>query len=108
MYDRGKVPRMPWHDVGMQVVGQPARDLARHFTERWNYLLRIKVKHPPSARCLYQLLTCGHTIEPLSPDALPFTSIRVQTRRVELHGTYRDLRDADREIGWSLVIGYTQ
>lgn len=42
MYDRSKVPRMPWHDVGMQVVGQPARDLARHFVQRWNYLLRIK------------------------------------------------------------------
>ncbi|KAJ8519021.1 hypothetical protein ONZ45_g3982 [Pleurotus djamor] len=45
MYDRTKVPRMPWqvvHDVGMQVVGQPARDLARHFVQRWNYLLRIK------------------------------------------------------------------
>ena len=34
MYDRTKVPRMPWHDVGMQVVGQPARDLARHFVQR--------------------------------------------------------------------------
>ncbi|KAF9242554.1 phospholipase D [Melanogaster broomeanus] len=42
MHDRTKVPRMPWHDVGMQVVGQPARDLARHFVERWNWLLRIK------------------------------------------------------------------
>lgn len=27
----------------MQVVGQPARDLARHFVQRWNHLLRIKV-----------------------------------------------------------------
>ena len=26
----------------MQVVGQPARDLARHFVQRWNHLLRIK------------------------------------------------------------------
>ncbi|TFL02332.1 hypothetical protein BDV98DRAFT_565647 [Pterulicium gracile] len=42
MYDRSKVPRMPWHDVGIQIVGQPARDLARHFVQRWNYLLRIK------------------------------------------------------------------
>ncbi|KAF5389183.1 hypothetical protein D9757_003438 [Collybiopsis confluens] len=42
MYDRGRIPRMPWHDVGLQVVGQPARDLARHFVQRWNYLLRIK------------------------------------------------------------------
>ncbi|KAJ7505449.1 phospholipase D [Mycena galericulata] len=42
MYDRSKVPRMPWHDVAMQVVGQPARDLCRHFVQRWNFLLRIK------------------------------------------------------------------
>lgn len=40
MYDRSKVPRMPWHDISMQVVGQPARDLTRHFVQRWNYVLR--------------------------------------------------------------------
>jgi len=40
MYDRSKTPRMPWHDVAMQVVGQPARDLTRHFVQRWNYVLR--------------------------------------------------------------------
>jgi phospholipase D1/2 len=40
MYDRSKIPRMPWHDVSMQVVGQPARDLTRHFVQRWNYILR--------------------------------------------------------------------
>lgn len=42
MYDRQKVPRMPWHDIHMMVVGQPARDLARHFVQRWNYVLRQK------------------------------------------------------------------
>lgn len=42
LFPRDKYPRMPWHDVGMQLVGQPARDLARHFIQRWNYLLRIK------------------------------------------------------------------
>lgn len=42
MYDRKKVPRMPWHDIGMQIFGQPARDLARHFVQRWNYLLRCR------------------------------------------------------------------
>ncbi|KAH7419961.1 phospholipase-like protein D1 [Cadophora sp. MPI-SDFR-AT-0126] len=40
MYDRTKTPRMPWHDISMQVVGQPARDLTRHFIQRWNYILR--------------------------------------------------------------------
>ncbi|KAI6044835.1 phospholipase D [Pisolithus marmoratus] len=47
MYDRSKIPRMPWHDVGIQVVGQPARDFARHFVQRWNYLLRIKNHSKP-------------------------------------------------------------
>ncbi|KAL9054275.1 MAG: hypothetical protein Q9162_004233 [Coniocarpon cinnabarinum] len=40
MYNRTKTPRMPWHDIGMQLMGQPARDLARHFVQRWNYILR--------------------------------------------------------------------
>lgn len=40
MYDRNVVPRMPWHDISMHVVGQPARDLTRHFVQRWNYILR--------------------------------------------------------------------
>lgn len=42
LFARDKFPRMPWHDVGLQIVGQPARDLCRHFVQRWNYLLRIK------------------------------------------------------------------
>ncbi|KAK9450986.1 uncharacterized protein V1518DRAFT_371319 [Limtongia smithiae] len=42
MYDRAKVPRMPWHDVHMQIFGQPARDAARHFIQRWNYLITQK------------------------------------------------------------------
>ncbi|EJT98705.1 phospholipase D [Dacryopinax primogenitus] len=42
MHDRSSVPRMPWHDVGVQIVGQPARDICRHFVERWNWLLRVK------------------------------------------------------------------
>lgn len=42
MYDRSKTPRMPWHDISMQVVGQPARDLTRHFVQRWNYLRRTR------------------------------------------------------------------
>ncbi|KAK9471730.1 uncharacterized protein V1510DRAFT_396593 [Dipodascopsis tothii] len=48
MYDRTAVPRMPWHDVHMQVLGQPARDLSRHFTQRWNYLIRQKRSSRPT------------------------------------------------------------
>ncbi|AOA63902.1 Phospholipase D [Komagataella phaffii CBS 7435] len=42
MYNREEVPRMPWHDVHMASSGQIARDLSRHFVQRWNYLLRQK------------------------------------------------------------------
>jgi phospholipase D1/2 len=40
LYDRSKVPRMPWHDIGIQLAGHTARDLSRHFIQRWNYLRR--------------------------------------------------------------------
>lgn len=36
LVDRQKMPRMPWHDIASCVVGEPARDVARHFIERWN------------------------------------------------------------------------
>ncbi|KAI9699725.1 MAG: Phospholipase D1 [Candelina mexicana] len=48
MYDRTKIARMPWHDISMQVVGQPARDLTRHFVQRWNYVLRQRKPTRPT------------------------------------------------------------
>lgn len=48
MYERSKIPRMPWHDISMQVVGQPARDLTRHFVQRWNYILRQRKSTRPT------------------------------------------------------------
>lgn len=41
--DRTRVPRMPWHDVGGCVCGPAARDIARHFIQRWNYVKAKKV-----------------------------------------------------------------
>uniref|UniRef100_A0A8C4MG32 Phospholipase n=1 Tax=Equus asinus asinus TaxID=83772 RepID=A0A8C4MG32_EQUAS len=35
--DRETTPRMPWRDVGVVIHGPPARDLARHFIQRWNF-----------------------------------------------------------------------
>lgn len=48
MYDRQITPRMPWHDVHMVTCGQIARDLSRHFAQRWNYLLRQKRPSRPT------------------------------------------------------------
>jgi hypothetical protein len=35
-FDRAEVPRMPWRDQGCVLFGHSARDLARHFIQRWN------------------------------------------------------------------------
>jgi phosphatidylserine/phosphatidylglycerophosphate/cardiolipin synthase-like enzyme len=62
-FDRSKVPRMPWHDVGLQIVGQPARDLARHFVQRWNMLIRTKVSLPELESSGFLLIdSCGRII----------------------------------------------
>lgn len=44
LVDRNTTPRMPWHDVGAMVVGAAARDVARHFIQRWNAVKREKAK----------------------------------------------------------------
>ncbi|KAL3673249.1 hypothetical protein V7S43_000970 [Phytophthora oleae] len=44
MIDRNEVPRMPWHDCHCRLEGQPARDVARHFVQRWNYSVSTRKK----------------------------------------------------------------
>lgn len=34
--DRVTTPRMPWHDIAVCVKGATARDVSRHFIQRWN------------------------------------------------------------------------
>ena len=29
--------RMPWHDVGVKVMGEAVKDLSRHFIQYWNF-----------------------------------------------------------------------
>ncbi|KAI9272214.1 hypothetical protein EDC94DRAFT_655615 [Helicostylum pulchrum] len=45
LVDRKYTPRMPWHDVTLGVVGPIARDIARHFIQRWNFLKSTKSMH---------------------------------------------------------------
>lgn len=42
--DRHQTPRMPWHDIGLFVEGPAARDVARHFIQRWNAVKTEKAK----------------------------------------------------------------
>ncbi|XP_055916845.1 phospholipase D2 isoform X2 [Eupeodes corollae] len=44
LVDRTTTPRMPWHDVGIMVTESSARDVARHFIQRWNAQKLEKVR----------------------------------------------------------------
>uniref|UniRef100_A0A8C5TND6 Phospholipase n=1 Tax=Malurus cyaneus samueli TaxID=2593467 RepID=A0A8C5TND6_9PASS len=43
--DRYTTPRMPWHDISSVVHGRAARDIARHFIQRWNFTKIMKPKY---------------------------------------------------------------
>uniref|UniRef100_A0A8C8DZW5 Phospholipase n=1 Tax=Oryzias sinensis TaxID=183150 RepID=A0A8C8DZW5_9TELE len=43
--DRYTTPRMPWHDIASVVHGRAARDVARHFIQRWNFTKIMKPKY---------------------------------------------------------------
>nr|XP_008191551.1 PREDICTED: phospholipase D2 isoform X2 [Tribolium castaneum]XP_008191552.1 PREDICTED: phospholipase D2 isoform X2 [Tribolium castaneum] len=51
--DRVTTPRMPWHDVGVCVQGAAARDVSRHFIQRWN---ATKLEKAKSNKCYPYLL----------------------------------------------------
>ncbi|KAG0077002.1 hypothetical protein BGZ92_002158 [Podila epicladia] len=42
LIEKKLLARMPWHDVSLGVAGQAARDIARHFVQRWNFVKREK------------------------------------------------------------------
>ncbi|XP_022618041.1 phospholipase D2-like [Seriola dumerili] len=43
--DRTQVPRMPWRDLSAAIHGRAARDVARHFIQRWNFTKIFKSKY---------------------------------------------------------------
>lgn len=38
LIEKRLLARMPWHDVSVGMAGKPARDVARHFVQRWNFV----------------------------------------------------------------------
>ncbi|CAH2091665.1 unnamed protein product [Euphydryas editha] len=63
LVDRNTTPRMPWHDVGVVVQGAAARDVARHFIQRWNAIKLEKARQ--NANYPYLLPKAYSNIEPL-------------------------------------------
>ncbi|XP_062081905.1 phospholipase D zeta 1-like [Humulus lupulus] len=59
--ERGKYPRMPWHDVHCAVWGPSCRDIARHFVQRWNHAKRNKA---PNEQAIPLLMPHHHMVIP--------------------------------------------
>ncbi|CAL8285496.1 unnamed protein product [Lota lota] len=72
--DRYTTPRMPWHDIASVVHGNAARDVARHFIQRWNFTKIMKPKyrslsypyllpksHSSASNLRYQVPDCVNT-----------------------------------------------
>ncbi|KAM9712896.1 phospholipase D1 isoform 1-T1 [Menidia menidia] len=78
--DRHTTPRMPWHDIASVVHGKAARDVARHFIQRWNFTKLVKPKY---RRMSYpHLLPKSHTTAGEQRYLVPgCTSSRVQILR---------------------------
>ncbi|XP_072941538.1 phospholipase D1 isoform X2 [Epargyreus clarus] len=63
LVDRNTTPRMPWHDVGVAVQGAAAKDVARHFIQRWNAIKLEKARQ--NANYPYLLPKSYSNIKPL-------------------------------------------
>uniref|UniRef100_A0A667ZY54 Phospholipase n=1 Tax=Myripristis murdjan TaxID=586833 RepID=A0A667ZY54_9TELE len=84
--DRTQVPRMPWRDLSAAIHGKAARDVARHFIQRWNFTKIFKNKYKDD---FYPyLLPKSHS----TADSLQFTVPGSKKAKVQV------LRSADR---WS-------
>uniref|UniRef100_H2SLG3 Phospholipase n=1 Tax=Takifugu rubripes TaxID=31033 RepID=H2SLG3_TAKRU len=69
--DRHTTPRMPWHDIASVVHGKAARDVARHFIQRWNftkpkyrsqsYPCLLPKSHTTAGEQRYQVPNCINT-----------------------------------------------
>lgn len=84
--NRTQVPRMPWRDLSAAIHGRAARDVARHFIQRWNFTKIFKIKYKDD---FYPcLLPKSH----FNADSLSFTVPGSKKAKVQV------LRSADR---WS-------
>eukprot|EP00124_Ichthyophonus_hoferi_P000527 Ihof_evm5s20 gene=Ihof_evmTU5s20 len=74
--DRLTQARMPWHDAGIGLYGQAARDVARHYIERWNHIKVVKCKEDRSVPYLLPRCQLPADMPPPS-DALELSYTRV-------------------------------
>ncbi|XP_076024753.1 phospholipase D2 [Genypterus blacodes] len=78
--DRTQVPRMPWRDLSAALHGRAARDVARHFIQRWNFTKIFKNKYKDDFYP-YLLPKSNTTADPLSFTVPGSTKAKVQVLR---------------------------
>uniref|UniRef100_A0A674AUQ0 Phospholipase n=1 Tax=Salmo trutta TaxID=8032 RepID=A0A674AUQ0_SALTR len=78
--DRTEVPRMPWRDLSAALHGKAARDVARHFIQRWNFAKIFKYKNI-RGKFFPCLLPKSHS----TVDPLPFTVPGSGKASVQVH-----------------------
>ncbi|KAK9753640.1 PX domain [Popillia japonica] len=71
--DRNTTPRMPWHDIAVCVQGSSARDIARHFIQRWN---ATKLEKARLNNSYPYLLPKSYNMDPV-PDILQLEQYKV-------------------------------
>uniref|UniRef100_A0A8B9K6N3 Phospholipase n=1 Tax=Astyanax mexicanus TaxID=7994 RepID=A0A8B9K6N3_ASTMX len=71
--DRHITPRMPWHDIASVLHGKAARDVARHFIQRWNFTKYRSLSYP---YLLPKSLSSANEIKHQVPGCIP-TKVQV-------------------------------
>lgn len=104
LVDRNTTPRMPWHDISCIVTGSVARDVARHFIERWNHVKLEKAKFHSKYPFLlpktysdfsspqkYSFLAKLNSCDVQVVRSVSRWSIGTQTDEISIHNAYVDL-----------------
>lgn len=79
--DRNTTPRMPWHDIAVCVQGSSARDIARHFIQRWN---ATKLEKARLNNSYPYLLPKSYNMDPV-PDILQLEQYKVTCQVCHLY-----------------------
>ncbi|RWS31654.1 phospholipase D2-like isoform X2 [Leptotrombidium deliense] len=103
LVDRYTTPRMPWHDIATMVQGSAARDVARHFIQRWNQTKYEKAKYhdkynwllPRSYKTInrirnFKFLSKGYNVDCQVVRSVSAWSAGVKVTECSIHKAYVD------------------
>ncbi|RWS15968.1 phospholipase D2-like isoform X2 [Dinothrombium tinctorium] len=104
LVDRHTTPRMPWHDIAVMVQGAAARDVARHFIQRWNQTKHEKAKYydkynwllPKSYKTLerirnFKFLSKGYNVDCQVVRSISSWSAGTKVTECSIHNAYLDV-----------------